>query len=121
MMALDAEDDVFFADLCRQIALLIMDDEEQLPVLHRQYSPLPFQVGFFFLLIFLSQRSGNQRYVNYLLHALLSIRQKFSNPFAVTISRCSMNDSSIFLSLLQNITTTDIFRKNINSKLNCTE
>ncbi|KAG6538262.1 hypothetical protein ZIOFF_003375 [Zingiber officinale] len=39
-MAVEAEDDVFFADLSRQIALLIMDDEEQLPV-HMQYPPLP--------------------------------------------------------------------------------
>ncbi|XP_074587704.1 uncharacterized protein LOC141843545 [Curcuma longa] len=41
-MAVEAEDDVFFADLSRQIALLIMDDEEQLPV-HMQYPPLPVQ------------------------------------------------------------------------------
>lgn len=41
-MAVEGEDDVFFADLSKQIALLIMDDEEDFPV---QYCPpLPAQV-----------------------------------------------------------------------------
>uniref|UniRef100_A0A804KK91 Uncharacterized protein n=1 Tax=Musa acuminata subsp. malaccensis TaxID=214687 RepID=A0A804KK91_MUSAM len=31
-MAVEVEDDVFFADLAKQIALLIMDDEEEFPV-----------------------------------------------------------------------------------------
>ncbi|KAJ8472016.1 hypothetical protein OPV22_026359 [Ensete ventricosum] len=31
-MAVEVEDDVFFADLGKQIALLIMDDEEEFPV-----------------------------------------------------------------------------------------
>ncbi|CAL9167301.1 unnamed protein product [Musa hybrid cultivar] len=39
-MAVEVEDDVFFADLAKQIALLIMDDEEEFPV----HSPqLPVQ------------------------------------------------------------------------------
>lgn len=31
-MAVEVEDDVFFADLSKQISLLIMDDEEEFPV-----------------------------------------------------------------------------------------
>ncbi|WOK95987.1 hypothetical protein Cni_G04694 [Canna indica] len=42
-MAVEVEDDVFFADLSKQIALLIMDDEEdfplQCPQLHHQELP----------------------------------------------------------------------------------
>ncbi|RWW23952.1 hypothetical protein GW17_00011786 [Ensete ventricosum] len=41
-MAVEVEDDVFFADLSKQIALLIMDDEEEFPV---QCPQLPVQVG----------------------------------------------------------------------------
>lgn len=41
---MEAEEDVFFADLSRQLALLVMEDEEQLPV-HMQYPPLPIRVG----------------------------------------------------------------------------
>ena len=40
-MAVEVEDDVFFADLSKQIAMLIMDDEEEFPV---QCPPLPVQV-----------------------------------------------------------------------------
>ncbi|CAD5183992.1 unnamed protein product [Musa acuminata subsp. malaccensis] len=39
-MAVEVEDDVFFADLSKQIAMLIMDDEEEFPV---QCPPLPVQ------------------------------------------------------------------------------
>ncbi|KAJ8500481.1 hypothetical protein OPV22_011033 [Ensete ventricosum] len=39
-MAVEVEDDVFFADLSKQIALLIMDDEEEFPV---QCPQLPVQ------------------------------------------------------------------------------
>ncbi|CAL9106016.1 uncharacterized protein LOC135633047 [Musa acuminata AAA Group] len=39
-MAVEVEDDVFFADLSKQIALLIMDDEEEFPV---QCPQLPIQ------------------------------------------------------------------------------
>ncbi|KAG6485103.1 uncharacterized protein LOC122012575 [Zingiber officinale] len=39
---MEAEEDVFFADLSRQLALLVMDDEEQLPV-HMQCPPLPLR------------------------------------------------------------------------------
>lgn len=43
-MAMEVEDDVFFADLSKQIALLIMDDDDdqEFPV---QRPPLPSQVG----------------------------------------------------------------------------
>lgn len=41
-MAVEVEDDVFFADLSKQLALLIMDDEEEFPA---QYPLLPAQVG----------------------------------------------------------------------------
>ncbi|XP_072960546.1 uncharacterized protein [Typha angustifolia] len=39
---MEVEDDVFFADLSKQIALLIMDEEEEYPV---QCPPLPAQEG----------------------------------------------------------------------------
>ncbi|CAL9092136.1 unnamed protein product [Musa textilis] len=39
-MAVEVEDDVFFADLSKQLALLIMDDEEEFPA---QYPLLPAQ------------------------------------------------------------------------------
>ncbi|XP_074586038.1 uncharacterized protein LOC141841743 [Curcuma longa] len=39
-MALEVEDEVFFAELSKQIAMLITDDEEELPI---QYPPLPVQ------------------------------------------------------------------------------
>ncbi|WOL06765.1 hypothetical protein Cni_G15499 [Canna indica] len=38
-MAVEIEDDVFFADLSKQIAMLIMDDEENFPA----QCPLPVQ------------------------------------------------------------------------------
>lgn len=43
-MAMEVEDDAFFDDLSKQIALLIMDDDDQqqFPV---QYPSLPVQVG----------------------------------------------------------------------------
>lgn len=44
-MALEIEDDVFFADLSKQIALLIMDDDEEFPV---QCPQLPVQVSLLF-------------------------------------------------------------------------
>ncbi|KAJ6810400.1 uncharacterized protein M6B38_319330 [Iris pallida] len=39
-MAIEMDDDVFFADLSKQIALLIMDDDEEFPV---QSPPLHLQ------------------------------------------------------------------------------
>ncbi|XP_074588530.1 uncharacterized protein LOC141844372 [Curcuma longa] len=39
-MALEVEDEAFFADLSKQIAMLIMDDEEEFPT---QCPPLPVQ------------------------------------------------------------------------------
>ncbi|XP_030536127.1 uncharacterized protein LOC115744872 [Rhodamnia argentea] len=38
---LDVEDDVYFADLSKQISLLIMDEDEHLPV--AQWNPAPLQ------------------------------------------------------------------------------
>lgn len=42
---LDVEDDVYFADLSKQISLLIMDEDEHLPV--TQWHSAPLQVPFF--------------------------------------------------------------------------
>ncbi|KAG6520971.1 uncharacterized protein LOC122053702 [Zingiber officinale] len=39
-MALDVEDEAFFADLNKQLAMLIMDDDEEFPT---QCPPLPVQ------------------------------------------------------------------------------
>lgn len=40
---MEIEDDVLFAELSRQLALLIMDDDEQFPV--QPPPPLPFPVS----------------------------------------------------------------------------
>ena len=40
---MEVEDDVLFAELSRQLALLIMDDDEQFPV--QPPPPLPFPVS----------------------------------------------------------------------------
>lgn len=45
-MGMEVEDDLFFADLSKQISLLIMDDDDdQNPV--ATYSSVPFQVQIF--------------------------------------------------------------------------
>ena len=45
LFEMEVEDDLFFAELSEQIALLIMDEEEEFPL---QCQPLPVQV--FYLL-----------------------------------------------------------------------
>lgn len=52
-MALEEEHDVFFADLSKQISLLIMDDEEELQV---QFPQLPRQVSSLSKMFILAKR-----------------------------------------------------------------
>lgn len=44
-MAVEVEDDIFFADLNKQISLLIMDDDEEEELFQSQSPPLHSQVN----------------------------------------------------------------------------
>ncbi|RRT32562.1 hypothetical protein B296_00047569 [Ensete ventricosum] len=98
-MAVEVEDDVFFADLSKQIALLIMDDEEEFPV---QCPQLPVQLlayrreskgtGVFIPRSAAPRRKNNNR-SRRSTAADSNTTQRQLNKSAAVASKCSSNSS----------------------------